>query len=124
MLSYQAVVFLETFSYHDGETKIFRLLRKGSSPQYAVPALDHIANFSADDRFDIEKLFAIRIALAEGIYVSEGDQAFWDMARRQVPESKLFSQVLSWPDPVLKQETVKLFVVLASLAFAYRAVAD
>ena len=91
MLSYQAVVYLETFKYEDSAERMFPLFRDGGdSSHYAIPDLRQITSFSEDDQLKIWKLFAIRIGIWRGIELSQSDQAFWDMAQRQAPDSQFF----------------------------------
>jgi hypothetical protein len=91
MLSYQAVVYLETFRYENSAERMFPLFRDGGdSSHYAIPDLSQITSFSEDDQLQIWKLFAIRIGIWRGLEPSESDQAFWDMAQRQVPDSQFF----------------------------------
>jgi hypothetical protein len=91
MLSYQAVVYLETFRYENSGERMFPLFRDGgASAHYAIPDLSPITSLSEDDQLQIWKLFAIRIGIWRGIEPSESDQAFWDMAYRQVPDSQFF----------------------------------
>ena len=104
MLSYQAVVYLETFRYENSAERMFPLFRDGGdSAHYAIPDLSPITSLSEDDQLQIWKLFAIRIGIWRGIELSGSDQAFWDMAQRQVPDSQFF-QVSDPPEDIPVQE--------------------
>ena len=91
MLSYQAVVHLESTEFRIGVIEMVRLFKQGDVRWLqAMPDLDCVRELTEDDKLQIARLFAVWKAIERNEFLAQDELRFWARARRQVPTCPLF----------------------------------